>query len=188
MDAYKSSSVSQSCDVSQTAIENAIKNNRNTDSGILRESLYEAGVTPPPYSNQAHHIVAKNAEKATYSREVLEGLDIDLNSASNGILLPSDRTATYVVTESIHNGGHLESYYQYVNEEIRHLESYYQYVNEEILNTLIHINREWETATDLKTILKNLPESEKSKVKSEICNTLSDIKQELLDGDLIIHN
>lgn len=39
-----------------------------------------------------------------------------------------------------------------------------------------------------KTILKNLPESEKSKVKSEICNTLSDIKQELLDGDLIIHN
>lgn len=174
MDAYKSSSVSQSCDVSQTAIENAIKNNRNTDSGILRESLYEAGVTPPPYSNQAHHIVSKNAEKATYSREVLEGLDIDLNSASNGILLPSDRTATYVVTESIHNGGHLESYYQYVNEEIR--------------NTLIHINPEWETATDLKTILKNLPESEKSKVKSEICNTLSDIKQELLDGDLIIHN
>ncbi len=72
--------------------------------GVLRESLYEARVTPPPYTNQAHHIVAKNAEKATYSREVLESLDIDLNSASNGILLPSDRTATYAVTESIHNG------------------------------------------------------------------------------------
>ena len=171
---YRGTSVSQSCDVSQTAIANAIKNERNTDAGILREALYEAGVTPPPYKNQAHHIVAKNAEKATYSREVLEGLDIDLNSASNGILLPSDRAATDAVTESIHNGGHLDSYYQYVDEEIR--------------GTLIQINPEWETATDLKSILKNLPESEKSKVKTEICNTLSEIKQELLDGDLIIHN
>ncbi|MCR5022162.1 AHH domain-containing protein [Ruminococcus sp.] len=171
---YRGTSVSQSCEVSQTAIANAQKNNRNNDPGILREALYEAGVTPPQYDNQAHHIVAKNAEKATYSREVLEGLDIDLNSASNGILLPIDRTATHAVTESIHNGGHLESYYQYVNEEIR--------------STLIQINPEWENATDLKSILKNLPESEKSKVKTEICNTLSEIKQELLDGDLIIHN
>ena len=49
---YKSTSVSQNCEVSQTAIENAIKNNRNTDSGILRESLYEAGLI-------IHHIVIK---------------------------------------------------------------------------------------------------------------------------------
>ena len=29
--------------------------------GVLRESLYEARVTPPPYTHKAHHIVAKNS-------------------------------------------------------------------------------------------------------------------------------
>lgn len=171
---YKSTSVSQSCEVSQTAIENAIKNNRNTDSGILRESLYEAGVNNPPYSNQAHHIVAKNAEKATYSREVLESLDIDLNSASNGILLPSNRSANYAVTESIHNGGHLDSYYEYVNDEIRY--------------TLKNYNPSYADVEDIGAVIKNLPESEKIKVKKEIFNTLADIKLALLEGKLKIHN
>lgn len=172
---YKGASVSQSCDVSETAIAKAIENNRNYDAGILREALYEAGVTPPPYNNQAHHIVAKNAEKATYSREVLEGLDIDLNSASNGILLPSDKAATNAVTESIHNGGHLESYYRYVNKEIN--------------DTLMALNPDWDGEVDnIKEILKGLPDSERAKVKTEICNTLTKIKGKLLDGEVIIHN
>lgn len=171
---YRGTSVSQSCDVSQTAIANAIKNERNTDSGILREALYEAGVTPPPYNNQAHHIVAKNAEKATYSREVLEGLDIDLNSASNGILLPSDRAATDAVTESIHNGGHLESYYDYVNNEIS--------------DTLSALDPTWKNEEDIKAILQGLSDVERAKVKAEICNTLTKIKGKLLNGEVVIHN
>ena len=174
MDAYKSSSVSQSCDVSQTAIENAIKNNRNTDSGILRESLYEAGVTPPPYDNQAHHIVAKNAEQATYSREVLESLDIDLNSASNGILLPSDRSANYAVTETVDNAGHLDSYYHYVNKEIRCY--------------LTNYNPIYDNVENVGAILKELPEAEKAKIREGICNTLSGIKSALLKGEIKIHN
>lgn len=171
---YKSASVSQSCEVSQTAIENAIKNNRNTDSGILRESLYEAGVNNPPYSNQAHHIVAKNAEKATYSREVLESLDIDLNSASNGVLLPSNRSANYAVTESIHNGGHLESYYDYINNEIG--------------DTLSAFDPTWKDESDIKKILQSLSDDDKSKVRAEICNTLTKLKEKLLNGEIVIHN
>ncbi len=36
--------------------------------------------------------------------------------------------------------------------------------------------------------LKALPENEKSYVRELICNTLSDIKSELLESDIIIHN
>ena len=142
--------------------------------GGLRESLYEARVTPPPYSNQAHHIVAKNAEKATYSSEVLEGLDIDLNSASNGILLPSDRAATDAVTESIHNGGHLESYYDYINNEIS--------------DKLSALDPTWKNEEDIKAILQGLSDVERAKVKAEICNTLTKIKGKLLNGEVLIHN
>lgn len=142
--------------------------------GVLRESLYEARVTPPPYTNQAHHIVAKNAEKATYSREVLESLDIDLNSASNGILLPSDRTATYAVTESIHNGWHLESYYDYINNEIG--------------DTLSSFDPTWKDESDIKKILQSLSDDDKSKVRAEICNTLTKLKEKLLNGEIVIHN
>ena len=118
--------------------------------------------------------MAKNAEKATYSREVLESLDIDLNSASNGILLPSNRSANYAVTESIHNGGHLDSYYEYVNDEIRY--------------TLKNYNPSYADVEDIGAVIKNLPESEKIKVKKEIFNTLADIKLALLEGKLKIHN
>ena len=150
--------------------------NNLSDSVILRKSLYEAGIESPPYPNQAHHIVAVTAKEAKFSRDVLDCLNIDLNSATNGILLPSDTYAAYVVTESRHSGGHLLSYYIDVNNEIR--------------DTLIAINPAWELESDEKliSILKSLPESQKEKIRFEICSTIKDIKIELLEGEIKVQN
>lgn len=56
----------------------------------------------------------KEAEQA---REILKAYDIDLNSAANGVLLPS-RNDNYVVLESLHSGGHTNAYCQKVTKRL----------------------------------------------------------------------
>ena len=93
--------------------------------------------------------------------------------ASNGTLLPSDRSVTYAVTESIHNGGHLESYYDCINNEI--------------WDTLSAFDPTWKDESDIKKILQSLSDDDKSKVRAEICNTLTKLKEKLLNGEIVIH-
>ena len=76
--------------------------------------------------------------------------------------------------ESIHNGGHLESYYDYINNEIS--------------DTLSALDPTWKNEEDIKAILQGLSDVERAKVKAEICNTLTKIKGKLLNGDVLIHN
>ena len=115
-------------------------------------------------------------QRTQYSRDILAALDININSASNCIFLPSSKKQDYIITESIHNGGHLGSYYTYVNNEIK--------------DTLNACNPTYEDLEDDKIVetLKTLPEDEKNYVRKSICDTLFDIKSELLEGELIIHD
>ena len=87
------------------------------DSDILRNELKLAGVTPPPYSNAAHHIVAVSAPRAQSARDILEQYGIDVNSAANGVFLPYRRNG-YVTTETMHTGSHKDRYYEYVNDQL----------------------------------------------------------------------
>ena len=87
------------------------------DSDILRNELKLAGVTPPPYSNAAHHIVAVSASRAQRARDILEQYGIDVNSAANGVFLPYRRNG-YVTTETMHTGSHKYRYYEYVNKQL----------------------------------------------------------------------
>lgn len=106
----------------------------------------------------------------------MAALDIDINSASNCIFLPSSKKQDYIITESIHNGGHLGSYCTYVNNEIKDTLNAYNTIYENLENNKIV------------EILKALPENEKKYVRKLICDTLFDIKSELLEGELIIHD
>ena len=86
-------------------------------SKILRSELYKNGITPPPYKNAAHHIVAVNDKGCEKAREILNKFGIDVNSSANGVLLPMEKNA-YVRTEAMHVGGHSSNYYDYVTERI----------------------------------------------------------------------
>ncbi|QAA34159.1 AHH domain-containing protein [Clostridium manihotivorum] len=90
---------------------------------ILRKELYNGNITPPPYGNACHHIVAWDAEKASVSRGILSKYGIDVDSASNGVLLPYERNE-YVTTEAMHNGGHSAEYYKAVENRITLIDDY----------------------------------------------------------------
>ena len=82
-------------------------------SKILRSELYKNGITPPPYKNAAHHIVAVNDKGCETAREILNKFGIDVNSSANGVLLPMEKNS-YVRTEAMHVGGHSNDYYEEV--------------------------------------------------------------------------
>jgi len=63
----------------------------SSDAKLLRENMVAAGKVEPGFKNSAHHIVMSNS---TDSRMValqnkMKDLDIDINTAENGIFLPS---------------------------------------------------------------------------------------------------
>lgn len=89
-----------------------------SNSEILREELYSQGVTYHKYSNCAHHVVPHNMDAAKEAREILEAFGIDLNSAANGVLLPS-HDDDYVIFESFHPGGHTNQYCYNVNNRLQ---------------------------------------------------------------------
>ncbi|MCM1237041.1 MAG: AHH domain-containing protein [Ruminococcus flavefaciens] len=83
------------------------------NSKLLRKNLIEAGIEVPNYPNAAHHIVAGNSPKAAEARAILQKYNIDINSASNGVFLPTVRNAT---KNTYHPGLHTDSYYRKVTE------------------------------------------------------------------------
>jgi hypothetical protein len=127
-------------------------------SDILRAELYAGGVTAPPYGTAAHHIVAWDADIASTARNILSKYDINVDSAANGVLLPFERNS-YVTTEAMHNGGHLNSYFEAVNTRLKDVE----YL----------INRRGLDSTTARML---------------ICEELQNIRSDLLNGLLKIHN
>lgn len=90
-------------------------------SEILRAELKDAGVTNPPYSNQAHHIIPEAEMRypsAVEARQILEKYGVDINSASNGVFLPDAPNYPHAGSAAVHRGSHTEAYYKYVRDEL----------------------------------------------------------------------
>ncbi|MDB5056269.1 MAG: hypothetical protein JWM44_4319 [Bacilli bacterium] len=98
-----------------------------TDSHILSDELQKAGIVKPtdiPGVERwdAHHIVPSGSSNpdAIKAREILKSnnIDIDVNSASNGVFLPNKPGQTTIEIDNqilaTHNGNHTYDYYKYV--------------------------------------------------------------------------
>ena len=127
-------------------------------SQILRENLKNAGIEPPPYPNAAHHIVAVDSPKAAASRQILDTYNIDLNSPANGVFLPM-KESKYVSSESMHSGGHSNSYYKEVFDRLQE----------------IQIAGKRKRYTDIQ-------------IQQLLCTELQEIRSDLLTGKLKIHS
>ena len=101
---------------------------------------------------EVYHIVAYEGELAKESRKILNKYNVELNSASNGVLLPN-KVSDKVTTETMCGGGHSEEYYKYVNDELK------------------------KAADDIE--VKGLSGDEATKRVEE---SLDDIREELLEG------
>ena len=108
-------------------------------SKVLRENMIKAGIKVPEYPNAAHHIVAGNAKGAEEARVILQKFDIDINDASNGVFLPTQKG---VANSAYHPGLHTNAYYVKVNEQLRMAET-----KEEILSILDDIAEELNLGT-----------------------------------------
>ena len=77
---------------------------KNTaDSTVLRKNMIKDGIQVPEYKNDAHHIVAGNAEGANEARAILEKYGVGINDSANGVFLPSQESmseAAYLFTQS----------------------------------------------------------------------------------------
>ena len=126
-------------------------------SNILKSELSKSGIKYPPYEFQAHHIVAVEAKEAEIARNIVTKYKIDIDSAANGVFLPSKDNG-YVGETSLHIGGHSKKYYSTVNKALEDADTY------------ITVNKlSGEDASNY------------------ICDILQDIREELLGGSLKIN-
>ena len=99
------------------------------DSEMLRKSLHLAGVRDSnnwssdpnigyEISNQAHHIVEAHDSHADTARTILQKAGIYINSAANGVFLPSEHIDG-TGDATIHLGSHVQEYAKCVNESLR---------------------------------------------------------------------
>ena len=82
----------------------------------LAHNLQQVGVKRPPGDIEAHHIVAGTSRHHHDARVVLQRYGIDINSANNGVFLPSCGTSGAI--GAIHCGGHTRDYFDAVAERI----------------------------------------------------------------------
>src|SRR5262249_40603172 len=63
------------------------------DAQKLRRNMLRKGAKEPPYPNSAHHIVMSNSRHPDMKaiRKHLKSLGIDINDASNGVFLPTNK-------------------------------------------------------------------------------------------------
>ncbi len=120
-----------------------------TESKILKEELYDAGVSSPPYRFAAHHIVPWNDPRTSRARDILDKYDIDYNSAANGVFLPMEKNK-YTGNTTLHIGNHGESYATTINSRILEADKEYgtkdaiikelNSIREELLNGTLQLN------------------------------------------------
>ena len=137
------------------------------------------------YFNNAHHIIALKEESASISRGIIVAVGIDINSATNGILLPHVDSNTpyplWAITESGHTNYHDRDYFTIVqNELIEALRIY-----DKDLPAIIRNNSstEQEVTEALKKYINN-DEKIKEELNKIICDCIFEIKIDLLNGEL----
>ena len=110
----------------------------------LRQALIKSKKLPDKtYSYQAHHIVAKGAQRSKQAVEILFALGIDIDDLDNGVFLPKDTT-------SKHKGAYKSAY---VHENI-HTKPYYANVNFQVISAFENgANKD-----EMKRLLKDIGE------------------------------
>lgn len=178
LEAYNYESIKYSCSVTDDLKD-------KDDYTQLRESLYNGGVPKVTiYTNAAHHVVALNAPRAYLGRGILKAVDIDINSASNAVILPqpgANVNNPYIITESIHST-HTREYYRTVNKRL--LEALEIY--DENLPIIIQNSENEQEITEVLKEYINNNEKIKKELNKIICDCLFDIKIDLLNGELKI--
>ncbi|OPH60463.1 hypothetical protein BC351_18415 [Paenibacillus ferrarius] len=84
----------------------------SSNSALLRKNLINGGYAEPLYGNAAHHIVAANDKRANFAKSVLAKYGVDIDSADNGVFLPTKDG--YI--ELNHRKIHTDDYYKNVDE------------------------------------------------------------------------
>ena len=92
-----------------------------SNSDILRDQLLKSGVEEPNYQNAAHHVVAEKGTGMPDATDILNDLGIDVNSACNGVFLPTIGADTTDLTEVPHVGPNGGSYKKTVNSRIKNV-------------------------------------------------------------------
>ena len=128
-----------------------------TDSKKLDEELLKAGVVKPDYKCAAHHIVTDKMDDVV---KILKDNDIDINSAANGVYLPTKGAKlSEVGKEAIHIGATSKEYRDKITERI------------------------------IKVVEKaNNNNLSKSATKDAILKEIDNIRNDLLTGKLKINN
>ena len=128
-----------------------------TDSKKLDEELLKAGVVKPDYKCAAHHIVTDKMEDVV---KIFKKYDIDINSAANGVYLPSrGAKLSEVGKETIHIGATSDEY------------------RKNLTKRIVDFVKELDK-TNLSEVAK----------KDKILEKMNDIRNELLTGKLKINN
>ena len=92
------------------------KLNWKTDSVKLDKEMQKAGIAKPGYPCAAHHIVTDKMEDVV---EIFKEYDIDINSAANGVYLPTKGAKlSEVGKEAIHIGATSKEYRDKITERI----------------------------------------------------------------------
>lgn len=128
-------------------------------SAILRDEMLKAGIEEPEYQNAAHHIVVEKGGDMEKSTEIFKELGIDINSAVNGVFLPTTGADKTNLTESPHIGRTGKEYKEIVDERI--------------------------TEAYNNAVKRNL---NKADITKEVTKELTNIKNDLLTGKLKINN
>lgn len=83
-----------------------VGSNSGQASTVLKRELLASGVTDTPFASQAHHIVAAGdtAFEAVEAIKILERCGVDINSAANGVLLPTAADLAGAGSATIHRG------------------------------------------------------------------------------------
>ncbi|MDR6882436.1 RHS repeat-associated core domain-containing protein [Bacillus sp. 3255] len=97
--------------IQQPIIDNSAYILTSSNSALLRSNLKGAGYSEPTYSNAAHHIVAAIDGRAKIAQDILNKYNVDIDSAYNGVFLPTSDG----FVESNHRRIHTNVYYDNVN-------------------------------------------------------------------------
>ena len=98
-----------------------VENNKNkANSKILDKQLQNAGIKKPDYNSAAHHLVSDaTMPKAT---KTLNKYGIEINSATNGVYLPTSKADTSkVTTEVVHSGPNGKEYKELLEKSIPYI-------------------------------------------------------------------
>ena len=97
----------------------------SSDAKLLRASMEEADVIAPNFKNSAHHIVFSNSTdtRMKWLRRRMGRLGVDVNSADNGIYLPTSSAVKDAAGTSLpaHSKIHTEIYKQNVFDRLKNI-------------------------------------------------------------------